>query len=100
MSLLFEIILAVLAVFGAVCLLRMLTDDWCRRCDTVTSLIYDGSFAAEELGCIVCQTRRGFCRVGRVTVTVLPGVELDGHVAEALVRDGVEIYYVSERLCQ
>lgn len=96
MILLFEIILAALAAFGAVCLFRMLTEDWLRRCETVTSLIYDGSFPCEELGCMVCQTRRGFVRAGRVTVTVLSGAQLDECVAQALRRDGVDVFYCAQ----
>ena len=97
MTLLLEIILAVLAAFGAVCLFRMLTDDWLARCDTVTCLIYDGSFEPEELGCMVNQTRRRFCRAGRVSVSVLPGADLGSEVESALRGDGVELFFVVEK---
>lgn len=95
--LLFEVALAALAVFGAVCLLRLLVDDWLRRGDTVTTLLYDGSYDASELGCMLRQTRRGFFRAGRVTLTVLPGAELESEVERAIKNENIEIYYVIQK---
>lgn len=95
--LLLEVSLAALAVFGAVCLLRLLADDWLRRGDTVTTLLYDGSYEASELGCMLRRARRGFFRAGRVTLTVLPGAELDGEVEQAIKNENIEIYYVIQK---
>lgn len=96
LELLLEVAMAALAAFGAVCLFRLLADDWLRRCDTVTALLYDGSFDAAELCCMVHRERRSLCRAGRVTLLVLPGATLDYDVERALRMDEIEIFYVSK----
>ncbi|MBQ9080051.1 MAG: hypothetical protein IJY27_03165 [Clostridia bacterium] len=93
--LIFEIIGAVFAAFGMVCLWHFVTDAWRGPEKILTALVYDGSFEAEELGCLVSCSRRRFSSQRRTAVIVTPQARLPDEVAQALKDNNVEIYYIT-----
>ena len=92
-----EILGAVLAAFGLVCLWHFATDSCHAPFDTVDAVIYDGSFEQEELGRLVRCAESCSYDSRRTAVLVMDGVSLSEDVACTLVENGVLIYRITNQ---
>ena len=93
----FEILGAVLAAFGLVCLWHFATDARHIPFDTLEAVVYDGSFEQEELGRMVRCAHSKIYDTCRTAVLVMDGVSLSEDVACILRENGVLIYYITNR---
>ena len=95
--LLIEILGAVLAAFGLVCLWHFATDTCRMPFSTLEAVVYDGSFEQEELGRLVRCAES--CRYDsrRSVVLVMDGASLSEDVARTLEENGVLIYCITDR---
>ena len=93
----FEILGAVLAAFGLICLWHFATDTCRMPFDMLDAVIYDGSFEAEELGRLVRCSESFAGDRRRTAVIVADGVSLPEDVAHALEENGVLIYRITYR---
>lgn len=93
----FEIMGAVLAAFGLVCLWHFATDTCRMPFSTLDAVVYDGSFEQEELGRLVRCAEPCTYDSRRAAVLVMDGVSLSDDVARTLEENGVLIYYITDR---
>ena len=93
----FEILGAVLAAFGLVCLWHFATDARRMPFDTLEAVVYDGSFEQEDLGRLVHCARSETYNTCRTAVLVMNGVSLSEDVARILEENGVLIYYITDQ---
>ena len=92
-----EILGAVLAAFGLVCLWHFATDTCRMPFDMLDAVVYDGSFEQEELGRLVrCAESCTYDR-HRTAVLIIDGVSLSEDIARTLEENGVLIYYITDR---
>ena len=91
----FEIIGAVLAVFGLVCLWHFATDTCRVPFDVLEAVVYDGSFEQEELGRLVRCAESCTYDSRRTAVLIMDGVSLSDDVARVLEENGVLIYRIT-----
>ena len=90
-----EILGAVLAAFGLVCLWHFATDRCRMPFDMLDAVIYDGSFEPEELGRLVRCAESYSYESRRTAVLVVDGVSLPENVSRALETNGVLIYRIT-----
>ena len=91
----FEIIGAVLAVFGLVCLWHFATDTCRVPFDVLEAVVYDGSFEQEELGRLVRCAESCTYDSRCTAVLIMDGVSLSDDVARVLEENGVLIYHIT-----
>lgn len=91
----FEIIGAVLAVFGLVCLWHFATDTCRVPFDVLEAVVYDGSFEQEELGRLVRCAESYTYDSRRTAVLIMDDVSLSDDVARVLEENGVLIYRIT-----
>ena len=95
--LLLEILGAVLAAFGLVCLWHFATDTCRVPFSMIDAVVYDGSFEQEELGRLVRCAESCSYDSRRTAVLVMGGVSLSEDVARTLEENGVLIYYITDQ---
>lgn len=93
-----EILGAVLAAFGMVCLWHFVTDGHRSSLDMLDAVVYDGSFEQEELGGLVrCAESRELCEQRQKAVLVKSGASLSDEVARVLEENGILIYHITDQ---
>lgn len=93
----FEILGAMLAALGLVCLWHFATDTCHVPFDVLEAVVYDGSFEQEELGRLVRCAESCTYDSRRTVVLVMDGASLSDDIARVLEENGVLIYRITNR---